>query len=98
MRTTSSLESNNAVLNKSLPKRSNFFKFTQSLKQQEFAKSTDFLNICNGLQAKNVRTKKNHTEKNNQINKLKYQFDAKVISLNVYIKSLAEIKISNNSF
>lgn len=44
MRTTSSLESFNAVLNRSIAKKANFFKFVEGLKLHESRKADDMHN------------------------------------------------------
>lgn len=50
MRTTSSLESFNAVLNRSIAKRPNFYKFVERLKLHESRAADQMYNAVHGLQ------------------------------------------------
>lgn len=58
MRTTSSLEAFNSALNRTLPRRANFFKFVQCLKTHEFSKFSDIFNHFNSSYKIKIRKRK----------------------------------------
>lgn len=62
MRTTSSLESFNSALNRSIPKKANFFTFVERLKLHESRKAEDMHNLVNDKLPKNQYERKHYCD------------------------------------
>lgn len=63
MRTTSSLESFNSALNRSIPKKANFFTFVQRLKLHESRKADQMSNIINDKLPQNHFERKHYCDR-----------------------------------
>lgn len=93
MRTTSSLEAFNSALNKTLPRRANFFKFVQCLKTHEFSKFSDLFNHFNSLCEIKVRKRKLDRIRDQKIKRNFNLFNTKKIKLSEYLEAVSATDI-----
>lgn len=83
MRTTSSLEGVNSIIQKSFPKITTIFKFAESLRMYEATKATDLYQIGNG-QITNPQLERRRKADKERDKKIKY-FTAELNSGNISI-------------
>lgn len=95
MRTTSSPESNNSKLNRSIPKRANFFKFVDQLKVQESSRLTDFYNLANDNPHENSfeRRRKRDQERDSKIKTQSDLLKENKISIKEFLEEMAKREI-----
>lgn len=95
MRTTSSPESHNSKLNRSIPKRSNFFKFIDQLKVQESSKLIDLYNLVtdNPDEKSLVRKRKRDQERDDKIKTLTNSLKHAKMSIKEFLEEMATKEI-----
>lgn len=89
MRTTSPLEAFNSVLNRSLPKHANFFKFLEGLKNHEFTKAVDMRNAINEPEPEVKRKRKRDQLREDRISKYSGLLKAKKIKIDEFFEEVA---------
>lgn len=91
MRTTSSLESFHSALNRSMEKKSNFFKFMVGLKLYESRKVDQMYSLLNNNQPKKQFEPKlcKDRERHNKINHYTKLFEQKKINIKEFLVGMA---------
>lgn len=91
MRTTSSLEGLNSVLNRSILKRAHFFRFVERLRYHESRKANDMMNLTiDDLPQSQFEPK--HMKDRERKEKIKYYtnlLDKKIITVEQFLEEMA---------
>lgn len=92
MRTTSSLEGLNSVIQKTFPKTTTIFKFAESLRLYEASKSTDLYQISTGqiTTPQLERRRKADRERDEKIKYLSAELNNGYISIVQFLVSMSE--------
>lgn len=92
MRTVSSLESFHSAVNRTVPKKSHFFKFTMGLKYHECRKADKMLNLVRDLIPKNQLQKKHLRDqvRENKINHFTKLLCSEDISVREFLLAMAK--------
>lgn len=93
MRTVSSLEAFHSSLNRSMPKRSNFFKFIDGIKLHESRKTDRMFNLFNNIVSSILKRKhKIDQERENKIKNFTRLLDDKQITIEKFLQAMAADK------
>lgn len=89
MRTTSALEAFNSVLNRSLPKHANFFKFIDSIKQHEFSRYTEFSNSIDKCPETRKKKRKRDQLRDEKISECSMELKEKKIDVKIFLSKMS---------